>query len=74
MRSIEGSILLTGTRLIPALAAEATDTGTVTVTVPSKITDGAYYLLACADDTHIVRERGEDNNCIATSTTVQIAH
>jgi hypothetical protein len=67
-----GDVLLTGTRAVPALAAGATSTGTVTVTVPGATALGTYFLLACADDTGAVAESNEGNNCIASATTVQV--
>ena len=33
---------------------------------------GAYFLLACADDTTSVTESNEANNCLASATTVQV--
>jgi YD repeat-containing protein len=65
--------LLTGSRRVPALAAGAISTGTVTVTIPTSTVLGTYYLLACADDTNGVAETNENNNCIASSTTVQVS-
>jgi subtilase family serine protease len=62
----------TGTRSVPALGPGATSTGTVDVTIPSSTAAGAYYLLACADDMKVVAEGNETNNCIASSSTVQI--
>jgi uncharacterized delta-60 repeat protein len=71
---IKGSTdnLLTGTRPVPALAPGAASTGTVEVTIPSSAAAGTYYLLACADNTKMVPESNETNNCIASSTAVQI--
>ena len=45
-----GDVLLTGTRSVPALAAGASHTGTVTVTIPATTPLNTYFLLACADD------------------------
>ena len=67
-----GDTLLTGTRSLPALLPEATSTGTMDVTIPSGLAAGAYYLLACADDLKKVPEGNETNNCIASTSTVQI--
>jgi alpha-tubulin suppressor-like RCC1 family protein/subtilase family serine protease len=62
---------LTPQRAVPALAPGATDSGPVTVTVPSGIPAGTYYLLACADGNARVNEADETNNCMAsTGTTV----
>jgi hypothetical protein len=56
-------ILLTGTRAVGALVAGGPSTGTVTVTVPSTLAPGPYYLFACADDFKVVKELSEINNC-----------
>src|SRR5262249_38501586 len=66
-----GDTLLTGSRSIPSLIANAGSTGSVTVTVPPAIQLGTYYLLACADDTLVVVEGNEDN-CMPSATTVQV--
>jgi subtilase family serine protease len=66
------SQLLTGSRGVPALAAGASSVGTVTVTIPTNASTGTYFLLACADDTKVVFESSETNNCRASSTTVVV--
>jgi hypothetical protein len=48
------------------------NTKTVTVTIPSSVPAGVYYLLACADDTSAVNEVNEANNCLASVATVQV--
>lgn len=68
-----GDVLVTGTRAVASLAAGASSTGTVTVTVPSSTALGTYYLLACADDAAVVAEVSDANNCIASATAVQVA-
>lgn len=65
--------LLTGSRAVPALASGATSAGTVTVKVPAGIVSGAYYLLACADDTKVVAESNEANNCRPSKTVVKVS-
>ena len=42
---------LTGTHAVPALNPGATNTKTVTVTIPTKTGPGAYHLIVCVDDT-----------------------
>ena len=61
-----------GSRSVPALDAQGTSTGTVTLTVPSNMQVGTYYLLACADSGSNVTETDETNNCLASNTTVQV--
>jgi hypothetical protein len=58
-----GDTPLTGTRSVPGLAAGASHTATVKVTVPAGIALDAYFLLACADDQSTVVESDEGNNC-----------
>jgi len=64
--------LLTGSRSVPSLAAGASSSGSVLVTVPTTIAPGSYYLGACADDLGVVAESNETNNCRASTTTVQV--
>jgi hypothetical protein len=63
-----GATLLTGSRGIPALAAGASHSGTVTVTIPAATPLNAYFLLACADDLNVAVETNEGNNCLASTT------
>jgi trimeric autotransporter adhesin len=68
-----GDILLTGTRSVAVLAAGASSPATpVNVTVPSTTTLRTYHLLACADDTKVVAEADETNNCTSYGAMVQI--
>ena len=67
-----GDVLLTGTRSVAGLASGATSTGQKTVTIPSAIAEGPYWLLACADDTAKVRETNDVNNCMASSSAVTV--
>jgi len=68
-----GDILLTGTRSVASLTAGQSSSGSTTVTIPSNMAAGTYYLLSCADDLSAVSESNEGNNCRASVTTVQIA-
>ena len=64
------SHLLTGSRTVPKLAVNATSSGAVTVSVPSAVPQGAYYLLACANDNGAIAETDTKNNCkVSTKTT-----
>jgi subtilase family serine protease len=62
-----GARLLTGSRAVPSLAPGAVSSGTVTVTVSVATAAGTYFLLACADDTVVVPETTESNNCKASA-------
>lgn len=33
---------------------------------------GTYYVIACADETHVVAETNENNNCAVSSNTIQV--
>src|SRR5437899_2229716 len=63
------SILLTGNRSVPSLAPAATSSSNASITVPSTLPSGTYFLLACSDDTKLVSETNETNNCKASATT-----
>jgi len=67
------SRLLTGNRAVLALSAGAQSSGSATVTVPPDMTPGTYYLLACSDDTNLVTETNETNNCSAARTRIQVS-
>jgi subtilase family serine protease len=50
-------------RLVPALATNAADTGSTSITIPSGITAGTYYIIARADaDNTNPNETSETNN------------
>jgi hypothetical protein len=57
-------------RSVPALAAGASSTGSVNVHVPSGTPRGTYFLLACSDQTAVVVESSNSNNCRAAMTSV----
>lgn len=61
-----GDLLLSGVHSVPSLPAGVSHTATVKVTVPASTALGAWFLLACADDTGAVDEGDEADNCIAT--------
>jgi hypothetical protein len=67
-----GDKRLTGTRAVGSLAGGASSTGTVTVTIPSSTGLSSYFLLACSDDTKVVAESDEKNNCRASATKVTV--
>jgi hypothetical protein len=65
-------VLLAGSRLVYALAAGGNSAGSVTLTVPTAAPMGTYRVLACADDTLVVVESIETNNCRASATAIVI--
>jgi subtilase family serine protease len=64
--------LMTGTRTVPSLVPGASSTATLTVSVPATMRAGAYFVIACADDTGLVIEASETNNCAASPGPVQV--
>jgi len=70
--AITSSDTLIGTRSVGTLKKGSSSTGSVTVTIPSNLTLGTYYLGACADGTGAVTESTETNNCLASTTTVNV--
>ncbi len=64
--------VLTGSRAVPGLAARATHSGTITVTIPTATPPNTYFLLACADNANTVVETDETNNCTPSSTTMTV--
>jgi subtilase family serine protease len=62
-----GDRLLTGYRSVAGLAAGESAPATTSVTIPAATPTGDYVLLVCADDTFLVVERDETNNCRASA-------
>jgi hypothetical protein len=57
-------LLLSAHHSVPALLNGAISRGITTVTIPTTVTTGHYYLGACADDgTSVVDESSESDNC-----------
>ena len=61
---------LANRRRVPALAAGASSTGSVSVMVPTGTPRGTYFLLACTDQTGAVSESSDSNNCRPAMTSV----
>lgn len=51
-----------GSRSIPSLASGATNSGSISITIPSGISAGSYYIIAVADANKVVIEASETNN------------
>ena len=64
--------LLTGTRSVPVLAPGVASAGSRVVRVPGGTAAGAYFVLACADDTSVTVETDDSNNCRASDSTVAV--
>ncbi len=59
--------VLLGDRSVPALAVGASNSGSLTVTIPAETSTGLWYLIAKADGTDLVAESSESNNTYARS-------
>jgi len=57
--------LLSGSRVIPALAAGTSSSASTSLTLPSGLAAQSYYLIAQADSDNVVAETNEANNTIA---------
>jgi len=66
-----GSLLL-GSRSVPPVPTAGSSSGTASLTVPAGVAPGDYYLIACADDTGVIRETDEENNCKSSATTTTV--
>jgi subtilisin family serine protease len=62
--------LLSGARAVPALAAGTGSTGSTTLTLPTTISAGIYYVIAKADGDNVVAEAQEANNTSVRSITI----
>jgi len=66
------SILLSGKRSVPGLKAGKSSRGLAAVTVPLTTPTGVYYLLACANNTGVVQESNQTNNCTPSKKTANL--
>ncbi len=64
---IDSADILLGTRTVPPLAALASDSATVSLTIPAGTAAGAYFVVAKADGTSAVTETSEFNNTRAST-------
>ena len=65
-------VRLSGSRLAPSLDTGASSTGSANVMIPNSMSPGVYWQLACADDTRVVAESNELNNCLASAQTIEV--
>jgi parallel beta-helix repeat protein len=59
-------------RAVPELAPGESFPSSRTWTVPTDMPPGVYYLLGCSDDTQLVPEADENNNCRSSATTITV--
>lgn len=62
-----------GKRAAAKLRPRKSSEATTQVTVPTATPVGAYWVIACADATKVVKERKEKNNCTSSTTRVTVA-
>jgi hypothetical protein len=67
LQSSNGARTVVGGRLVPALRAHRSSSGTGKAT-PPKTLAGTYTLVACADATNAVKETSERDNCRTAAT------
>ena len=60
--SLDGADVILGSRVVPPLAAGASNTGSTSLTVPAGTTTGSYFVIAQADTANVVLESTESNN------------
>ncbi len=60
--SLDAADTYLGSRGVPALAAGASSSGTIPVTLPGSMTPGTWYIIAKADGPEAVAEASETNN------------
>jgi subtilase family serine protease len=64
------AILFDGVHTVPSLAAGATSSASITVTIPAASATGTYYIVAKADAGGIEQESQESNNTLARLLTI----
>jgi hypothetical protein len=68
-----GDVRSTGSRSIPMLTVGSESHGVAKLAVPSTLVPGTYTLFGCADDTRLVAEDNEVNNCTAAASLVTVS-
>jgi subtilase family serine protease len=61
-QTLDAGDILLDSRSVPALGTGASSTGLTSVTIPTGITAGTYYIIAKADASGIITEINEGNN------------
>jgi hypothetical protein len=56
-------VALAGDWTVPVLAPKEFSERSTALTIPAATPTGAYYIIACADDTKAITEKNEKNNC-----------
>lgn len=64
--------LLIGSRAVPPLEPGDISIGPATVMIPPGAAAGTYFLLACANDDHLLADGNSSNNCTASNMHVTV--
>jgi parallel beta-helix repeat protein len=70
--SSPSTIKLTGIQPVVNLSPGTSISGSTRVTVPSATVPGTYYVVACANDNHLVVESNQRNDCLTSPVPIQI--
>lgn len=68
----DADIRLAGARAVGPLAPDASSGGSTEATIPDNAPVGRYYVLACADDTAVVAESDETDNCQSSANRIRL--
>ena len=67
---LDGADTQLNSRVVDALAAGASISGTTSLTIPATTTAGAYYIIGKADAEGLIPETGETNNTLYKTITI----
>ena len=67
-----GDLRLPVAQAVPRLKPKRAARGSLQETLPPSMLAGSWFVLACADDKHRVREKSEKNNCRSTGSPVVV--
>jgi subtilase family serine protease len=67
-----GDIRMIGDESIIKLKAGVVAKASGSFAIPLETPDGSYFVIGCADDTHVVHESNENNNCRSSKTSVAV--
>jgi subtilase family serine protease len=69
--ALDASDPLLGSRVVPALGAGASSSGSISATIPAGLTPGTYYVIVKVDGDNTIAESNETNNVLAIAITVK---
>jgi subtilase family serine protease len=71
--TLDGGDVLIGTRQVPSLAANGSNAGPVSLTIPASTAPGSYTIIAKADGDDALVEAAENNNTRTKTITITAA-